>query len=206
VWVILLYTRLCAYAGGICPLSRRILLQMLRDTAADCEPLTRCTRLFAIQIKSVVRASLLHTSLYAGVHFFCYQQGYRKQTLYSWDNPVLYHYKHQAWEVYHRKHLRRASPASKPFVGGDVNVSMPSNRWWKESTFCKGADYTINHHTLCALSYRVAGPNCTWFCATHSCSFSHPYIKSSTCPPHVCSPIHPIHPATHTRVRSPIRA
>eukprot|EP00035_Acanthoeca_spectabilis_P032088 m.17128 g.17128 ORF g.17128 m.17128 type:complete len:659 (+) comp5142_c0_seq1:186-2162(+) len=115
----------------------------------------------ATNVKSVIRASLVHPSLYGGVHFFCYKEGYRKVTLLSTGNPVLYHYKHQAWEIYSRKYQRRASPASKPFDDHAGRLDTPSTKWWKETRFCKAKDYTIHFHTLCALSYRVAGPNCT---------------------------------------------
>jgi hypothetical protein len=115
----------------------------------------------ATNVKSVIRPELVHPSLYAGVHFFCYHDRYRKVTLLSSAKTVLYHYKHQAWEVYKRKYQSRASPASKPFDDHVGVLEKPSAKWWKETGFCRAEDHTMHFHTMCALSYRVNHVNCT---------------------------------------------
>ena len=49
-------------------------------------------RMKATNVKSIVRPDVVHHSLYSGVHFFCYKEGYVKKTLRSTMNPVLFHY------------------------------------------------------------------------------------------------------------------
>jgi hypothetical protein len=111
-------------------------------------------------IKTIARSDTVMESLMSGVHFFCYKEGYNKKTLKSTSNPVLYHYTTQAWEVMMRKHVRRASPASKPFYGR-VALDNPSQKWAHQATeSCKYEDHTMNDHTLCVLSYKVV-PNCS---------------------------------------------
>lgn len=46
----------------------------------------------ATNIKSVVRPDTVRLSLYTGIHFFCYKQGYFKKTMRRGEVPCLYHY------------------------------------------------------------------------------------------------------------------
>ena len=110
-------------------------------------------------IKTIAKTDTVMESLYSGVHFFCYKPGFIKKTLKSYSNPVLFHYTTQSWEVMMRKHVRRASPASKPFYG-KVSLDEPSQKWAKQATeSCRSEDMTMHDHTLCTLTYKDV-PNC----------------------------------------------
>lgn len=110
-------------------------------------------------IKTIAKTDSVMESLFSGVHFFCYKPGFIKKTLKSYSNPVLFHYTTQSWEIMMRKHVRRASPASKPFHG-KVALDNPSPKWVKQVTeSCREEDTTMHDHTLCTLTYRDV-PNC----------------------------------------------
>jgi len=116
-------------------------------------------RVKATNIKSIVRPDKVHHSLYSGVHFMCYKEGYVKKTLMSKHNPLLFHYSTQAWEVQLRKHQRRASPASKPFSGG-LTIYEPSLKWYKAASHCTRLEPTLATQTICTLTFKAL-PNCT---------------------------------------------
>ena len=114
----------------------------------------------ATNIKTIIRPETVHPSLFGGVHFFCYKEGFIKKTLHSFHNPVIYHYKMQSWEIHMRKYARRASPASKPFLHSNISVNVPSAKWWKEIGFCRKEEPLVFDRMRCALSQKLV-PNCT---------------------------------------------
>jgi hypothetical protein len=95
----------------------------------------------------------------------CYKQGFIKKTLRSTHNPMLLHYNTQAWEFMMRKHIRRASPASKPFHGS-VSLFNPSEKWVKQAIgACRTpGESAVYDTTLCALSYKALNTT------SHSCT------------------------------------
>eukprot|EP00039_Didymoeca_costata_P009738 m.129830 g.129830 ORF g.129830 m.129830 type:complete len:690 (-) comp14586_c0_seq1:558-2627(-) len=109
----------------------------------------------ATNIKSIVRPETIHPSLYSGVHFFCYDEAFKKETLSSSNTPVLIHYSVQAWEVEIRKHMRRASPASLPF-SKNVSLDKPSEKWLKKAagTDCREDAHSLFDLVLCTLSFK----------------------------------------------------
>lgn len=115
----------------------------------------------ATNVKTVIRPETVHPSLFGGVHFFCYNKGFIKKTLHSYHNPVIYHYKSQAWEVTMRKYKRRASPASKPFLYTNISIDAPADKWVREIGFCRKQQPLMFDHVRCALSQKWVGLNCS---------------------------------------------
>jgi hypothetical protein len=86
--------------------------------------------------KSIVRPRALHQSMVNAVHYYGYDFPAYNQETYKTDGPIrLFHYKNQAWEVYMRKYVRRASPATRSFKmqdkSSEVSIDNPDAVWAK---------------------------------------------------------------------------
>eukprot|EP00039_Didymoeca_costata_P004212 m.71977 g.71977 ORF g.71977 m.71977 type:complete len:590 (+) comp12293_c1_seq1:178-1947(+) len=109
--------------------------------------------------KSVVRPEALHTSLVNAVHYYGYD--YPRFKPKKSPPPHLYHFKTQAWEVYMRKYIRRASPATRSFKMPDKTaptLDNPDPKWKKnvEKECSKPHTRTPLHsHAQCVLAHKL---------------------------------------------------
>ena len=121
--------------------------------------------------KSIVRPYALHQSLVNAVHYYGYQYPpYTAKRMYGKTGNVetgdvrLYHYKNQAWEVFMRKYIRRASPATKRFrLDGGAQIPLPHKpdaSWTKlMHTECHTRNVThVYDDAQCALSPKACPP------------------------------------------------
>ena len=111
--------------------------------------------------KSIVRPDALHQSLVNAVHYYGYQYPpFTGKRMYGSSGNTdtgyvrLYHYKNQAWEIFMRKYIRRASPATKRFKlksSGGSNIPrahLPDATWTKlMDTECVNRNKTMVYDT-----------------------------------------------------------
>ena len=112
--------------------------------------------------KSIVRPRALHQSMINAVHYYAYDYPEFTSAQYVSGSPVrLYHYKNQAWEVYMRKYVRRASPATRGFKHRDgsteVTAENPDGKWAENvlSQCSQAAVAPIQGRARCLVSPKV---------------------------------------------------
>eukprot|EP00039_Didymoeca_costata_P012597 m.182388 g.182388 ORF g.182388 m.182388 type:complete len:628 (+) comp15525_c0_seq1:374-2257(+) len=100
--------------------------------------------------KGLIRPETLHRTLFHTIHLYHYKRPYKAHSVAIKSltqnlkgKIVLFHFKTQAWEVFMRKYIRRASPVSTPFkLAHPITVDKPADSW-KDAVKkeCKQPDY-----------------------------------------------------------------
>jgi hypothetical protein len=113
--------------------------------------------------KSIIRPRALHFSLCNAVHYYAYDSpAYVPKRYFSRRDDEFqatvrfYHYKNQAWEIYMRKYIRRASPVTSSFKlrnrSQELSPMRPDAKW---------EELVVNQCTdshQCAVHGRCAAP------------------------------------------------
>lgn len=109
--------------------------------------------------KSFVRPRAVHQSMLNAIHYYSYNFPQYDRVQFGTGSEIrLYHYKNQAWEVYMRKYVRRASPATRGFNHHDgsreVTADKPDATWAKnvQEQCVYKTEAPIKKHARCLLS------------------------------------------------------